>query len=148
MVSKSTGVTLYVSKGENPESLIPDVTGLLEEEALSIIDAAGFKNVTVIKEESIEKIDEVFSQTPVSGTIYDKTLEIIIKVSKGIEVPDVINMAKSDAMDILEGSGFTVEISPSSDEEGEVINQIPSSGEYLDYGSVVTIEIKDLNDKS
>ena len=148
MVSKSTGVTLYVSKGENPESLIPDVAGLTEEEALSAIDAAGFKNVTVIKEESIEKIDKVFSQTPVGGTIYDKTLEIIIKVSKGIEVPDVINMAKSDAMDILEGSGFTVEISPSSDEEGEVINQIPSSGEYLDYGSVVTIEIKDLNDKS
>src|SRR4030043_310540 len=32
MVSKSTGGTLYVRKGETPESLIPDVAGLTEKE--------------------------------------------------------------------------------------------------------------------
>jgi len=142
MVPKSTAVNLYVSKGENPQSEIPDVLGLTEEDALVLFDEAGFKNVTLLYEENEEEMDKVFSQTPVSGTIYDKKQEVIIKISIGIEVPDVIGMTESDAIVTLEESGFIVEISPDSAEEGEVINQIPSAGEYLDSGSTVTIEIE------
>ncbi len=142
MVFKSTAVTLYVSKGENPEALIPDVIGMTEEEAIEAMSELGFDNVTVITEESEEEIDKVFSQTPVEGTLYDKTFEIIIKVSMGIEVPDVINMTKEDAVTELESAGFTVVISPDSSDTGEVSNQIPGAGEYLNYGSTVIIEIK------
>lgn len=142
MVPKSTAVNLYVSKGENPQSEIPDVLGLTEEDALALFDEACFENVTLLYEENEEEMDRVFSQTPVSGTIYDKKQEVIIKISIGIEIPDVIGMTESDAISTLEESGFIVEISPDSAEEGEVINQIPSAGEYLDSGSTVTIEIE------
>jgi serine/threonine-protein kinase len=142
IVSKSTKVTLYISKGENPESIIPDVTGLSEDEAISMLEDAGFKKITVISEESIEEIDKVFAQTPVGGTTYDKKLEIIIKISKGVEVPDVMNLTKSDAVTLLEEEGFVVEFSPDSLDDGIVANQTPEGGTYANYGSAVILEIQ------
>ncbi len=142
MVYKSTAVTLYVSKGENPQAEIPDVIGFTEEESLTALNEAGFENINVLYEESEEEIDKVFSHTPVSGISYEKILEVIIKVSLGVEVPDVIDMEKSDAITELEELGFVVEISTDSLDEGNVVNQIPSGGEYLDFGSTVTIEVE------
>ena len=142
MVSKSTRVILYVSKGKNPQATIPYVLGMTEEEALTALEGAGFENVTVIPEESEEEKDKVFSQTPVSGIIYDKLLEIIIKVSQGIRVPDVTGMTKEDTIIKLEDLGFIVEIFPDATSVGNVLNQIPAAEQYLDYGSTVTIEIE------
>lgn len=141
-VSKSTSVTLYVSKGENPESSVPDVTGLSESKAISMLKDAGFKKITVLSEESTEEIDKVFSQIPAGGTAYDKSLEIIIRVSKGVKVPDVISLTKSDAVSVLEKMGFTVEISPDSLDDGIVVSQTPAGGSYLNYGSTVIIKIQ------
>jgi len=141
MVSKSTGVVLYISKGENPEGIIPDVLGMTEEEALTALEEAGFENVTVIPEESEEEKDKVFSQTPVSGIIYDKLLEIIIKVSQGIKVPDVTGMTKENAKIKIEDMGFIVEILPDAASVGNVVSQTPTADEFLDYGSTVTITI-------
>ena len=144
MVSKSTAVILYVSKGENPQVLIPDVIGMTKEDAIKALDTAGFKKVSVILEDSNIDKDKVFSQTPVSGTLYDKSLDIIIKVSKGIKVPDVINKPKKDAVTTLEGLGFVVEVSPAdAAATAKVINQILKADTYLNYGSKVTIEVKE-----
>ena len=146
-VSKSTSVNLYLSKGENPQALIPDVTGMTEEEAMDILNNAGFGVISLIEgetfDENINEIDKIFSQTPVSGTLYDKSQEIIIKISKGIKVPDVITMTKENAVAKLEEFGFVVEIYPDSAAVGTVINQIPEIDTYLDYGSTVTIEVQE-----
>ncbi|MFZ3385661.1 MAG: PASTA domain-containing protein, partial [Candidatus Hydromicrobium sp.] len=144
MVSKSTAVILYVSKGENPQVLIPDVIGMTKEDAIKALDTAGFKKVSVILEDSNIDKDKVFSQTPVSGTLYDKSLDIIIKISKGIRVPDVINMTKDNAVTELEELGFVVEISPPDAAAiGKVKSQTPKADTYLNYGSKVTIEVKE-----
>ena len=142
IVSKSTGVVLYVSKGEDPQSPVPDVLGMTEEEALTALENSGFKNVTVVKEESEEEKDLVFSQTPVSGTLYDKLLEVSIKISKGIKVPNVIDMTKGNAVAELKNLGFVVEILPDPASVGNVVSQVPAADEYLNYGSTVTIEIE------
>jgi penicillin-binding protein 1A len=146
MVSKSTGVILYVSKGVDPQASIPDVIGMTKEDALKALDTAGFKNVSVTLEESDEEKDKVFSQTPVSGILYDKSLEIIIKVSNGIEgikVPDIINMTKENAVIALEELGFVVEVSPADAASGAVISQIPAADTYQNFGSTVKIEIQE-----
>ncbi len=142
-VSKSTSVVLYVSKGENPQSSVPDVLGMTEEEALTALENSGFKNITVTQEESEEEKDLVFSQTPVSGALYDKLLDVNIKISKGIKVPNVIDMTREDAVIELENLGFVVEILPDSASTGNVISQVPAADEYLNYGSTVTIEIEE-----
>ncbi|MBE3092439.1 MAG: PBP1A family penicillin-binding protein [Chloroflexi bacterium] len=146
MVSKSTGVILYVSKGVDPQALIPEVIGMTKDDALKALDTAGFKKVSVTLEESDEEKDKVFSQTPVSGILYDKSLEIIIKVSNGIEgikVPDIINMTKENAVIALEELGFVVEVSPADAASGAVISQIPAADTYQNFGSTVKIEIQE-----
>ena len=142
-VTRSTTVTIYVSKGENPEAIVPDVLGMTEEEALDTLHNSGFTNISVTEEESKEEKDKVFSQAPESSTTYNKSSEIIIKISKGIKVPDVIGADKEDALDELTSLGFIVEIVPDDPEaSGKVINQMPESGSYLNYGSTVTIELQ------
>lgn len=141
-ITKSTLVTLYISKGENPEGTVPDVMGKTEEEAKGILADAGFKNITFIEEESSNEINKVFGQAPAGGTVYNKSSEIILKVSMGIMVPDVIGLSKEDAEKKLKDLGFAVEISPAPDVKGKVKNQIPGPQSYLNYGSIVTIEIE------
>ncbi len=140
-VTKSTPVTLYVSKGENPESTVPEVKGMSEADALSMLKSAGYKNVTIVKEESNKEIDKIFAQVPESGTVYSKSTEVIIKISIGIKVPDVVKMQKADAVSLLEGLGFVVAILPDSTAAGKVKTQIPVAGSYLNFGSTVTIQI-------
>ena len=143
-VTKSTLVTIYVSKGENPEGTVPDVLEMTKEEALNTLNNSGFMNISIIEEESEEEKDKVFSQIPESSTVYDKSSEIIIKISKGIKVPDVIDKDKEDAAEVLGNLGFIVEIVPDDPEAtGKVINQIPEAEVYLNYGSTVIIELQE-----
>ncbi|MDD5621649.1 MAG: PBP1A family penicillin-binding protein [Actinomycetota bacterium] len=141
IITKSAVVVLYVSKGENPQSVVPDLIGKTSAEAIDALINVGFENVTITLEESEEEKDLVFLQNPASGTIYDKLLEVTIKVSLGIKVPDVTGMTKGDAILELEGLGFIVEILPDTASLGNVVNQMPAAEEYLNYGSTVTITI-------
>lgn len=144
-VSKSTSVILYVSKGENPQALIPDVIGMTKEDAKNTLKTAGFSDILIMEgedfEENSNEMGKIFSQTPISGILYNKSLEIIIRISKGIRVPEVITMTKEDAVTKLEELGFVVEIFPDSAATGTVINQIPEVNTYLNHGSMVTIEV-------
>ncbi|MEE8325096.1 MAG: PASTA domain-containing protein, partial [Candidatus Humimicrobiaceae bacterium] len=146
LVTKSTGITIYVSKGENPESIIPDIIGRPEDEALVILANAGFEQVSPIYEESEETIGTVFSQVPESGIIYDKSDEVIIKVSIGIMVPDIVGLDSGEAIITLEDKGFIVLLLPDQDAIGLIIGQDPESGSYLDYGSTISIEVEQIVD--
>ena len=143
IITKSAVVVLYISKGEDPQAVVPDLIRMTTEEATEALLNAGFENVIVLLEESEEEKDVVFLQDPVSGTIYDKLLEVTITVSRGIKVPDVVGKTKDDAVLELESLGFIVEILPDPASTGNVVNQTPAADEYLNYGSTVTIEIED-----
>ena len=141
-VTKSTTVTIYISKGENPESVIPDVLGYPEDEALEMLASYGFEQINIIYEDSEEAMGTVFSQVPESGIIYNKADEVIIKVSNGVMVPDIIGLDSGEAITILEDIGFIVQILPEPDSSGLIISQDPESGSYLDYGSTISIEVE------
>jgi penicillin-binding protein 1A len=142
-VNKLTSITIYISMGENPEGTIPDVIGMTEQVAFDALNNDGFKNITVITEESKSEIDKVFAQIPESGTTYTKISEVIIKISKGIMVPDVVGMKKNDAVTILEDLGFTVTIIPDLPANNNVTSQIPAADSYINFGETVAIEIED-----
>jgi penicillin-binding protein 1A len=141
-ITTSTAITIYISKGENPESVIPDILGFLEDEALRMLTSYGFEKISTIYEASEESMGTVFSQVPESGIRYDKAAEVIIKVSNGIMVPDIIGLDPKEAAVILEDLGFIVLILPDPDASGLIINQDPESGSYLDYGSTISIEVE------
>jgi len=140
-VTKSTIVTIYISKGENPESVIPDILGYPEDEALEMLASYGFEQIKIIYEDGEEAMGTVFSQVPENGIIYNKADEVIIKVSNGVMVPDIIGLDSAEAVTILEDIGFIVQILPDLDSSGLVIIQDPESGSYLDYGSTISIEV-------
>jgi serine/threonine-protein kinase len=142
IVTKNTTVTIYISKGEDPEATIPNVVGMVEVDALAALNNAGFKNVSVQKEESDKEIDKVFAQIPDSGTKYTKISEIIIKISRGILVPDVTGKKKEDAISALQSLGFIVVVTPDPLAEGKVKSQIPAAGSHINYGDTVAIEIE------
>ena len=140
-VTKTTPIILHVSKGESPDRAIPGVTGMTQADALKMLKSAGYKNVTVIVEESNKEIDKVFAQTPESGTTYAKSDEVVLKISKGIKVPDVTTMEKAAAVSKLESLGFVVKVLPDGTAIGKVKTQLPAAETFLNYGSAVTIEI-------
>ncbi|HAJ95444.1 MAG TPA: hypothetical protein DCP02_04330 [Actinobacteria bacterium] len=142
-VTKSTEVKVFISKGINPEGGIPDLIGLTEEEALSLLSSSGFENISILFEESQEEIEKVFSQVPDSGTVYNKEAEIILRISRGIMVPDIIGLELEDAVTVLEDLGFEVTVLPDGSSEGIVSSQDPENGQYLNYGSSITIEIEE-----
>ena len=141
IITKNTAIMLYISKGEDPEATIPNVIGMVEVDAVATLNSAGFKNVSVQKEESDKEIDKVFAQVPDSGTRYTKISEIIIKISRGILVPDVTGMKKEDAISALQSLGFIVVVTPDPLAEGKVKSQIPAAGSHINYGDTVAIEI-------
>ncbi len=140
-ITSSTKVTLFISQGENPEGTVPEVTGMTEEEALGILNFEGYFNITITIEESEDEISKVFSQVPEIGTVYEKANEVVLRISSGIGVPDVIGLDLADALIILEGLDFLVEILPDPGATGEIIGQIPAAGEFLNYGSTISIEV-------
>ena len=141
-MTKTTPITLHVSKGESPDrAVVPSVTGMTQTDALKMLKSAGYKNVTVIVEESNKEIDKVFAQTPESGTTYAKSDEVVLKISKGIKVPDVTTMEKAAAVSKLESLGFVVKVLPDGTAIGKVKTQLPTAETFLNYGSAVTIEI-------
>lgn len=141
MITKNTNITIYISKGEDPEGIIPNVSTMSEVDALAALNNAGFKNISVQKEESDKEIDKVFAQIPDAGIKYTKISEIIIKISRGVLVPDVTGMNKTDAKTMLEALGFIVAVTPDPLAEGKVKSQIPASGSHINYGSTIAIEI-------
>jgi penicillin-binding protein 1A len=147
-VDKDTDITLYVSKGSNPETVLPDVNGLTEANALQKLNDSGFTNVSVLTEESTKEIDKVFSQSPEPGISYPATQQIEITISLGVKVPYVEGMSKDDAVGLLEGLGFNVNIQPDPETDGTVKNQSPKKDSYLDFGSEVTITIEGGSDSS
>lgn len=82
-VAKGTKVTVKVAKAEEVKSIkIPDVVGLKEDEAQSLIAAAGFKNIAVVKVESSKATEELVSNVvPGEGRTVRSDSNVVLVIS-------------------------------------------------------------------
>jgi len=142
-ISRDTPITIYISKGLNPEAVVPDVITLNQQQAISKLQQAGFSNISVIEEEGTAAIGTVFGQVPQPETIYNKGSEIIIKVSLGVLVPDVTGLDLKEAVSRLETKGLVAEIQ-GKETQGIVVSQNPKADSYINYGSKVKLEIEEV----
>jgi serine/threonine-protein kinase len=133
-IKKGSEVKVVVSRGVEKVE-VPDVVGLDEVEAASLLGELGLKAVVkerIYSEEYEES--EVTSQTPAPGVKIPKGSEVYLIVSKGIElviVPDVINLSQSEAISALKKAGLKYTIKKKESEtipEGSVISQNPAPG--------------------
>jgi serine/threonine-protein kinase len=142
---KNSLVILNVSSGPGQVTL-PDVEGLSQKEATQQLEAIGLK-VKAIKEYDADIATGKATRTvPGAGEKADKDSEVELYISRGpkqVLVPDVVGQDVDAATKTLEDAGFdvtTVE-EDSSEDQGQVLKQSPSSGEKADDGAKVKLTI-------
>jgi len=131
------------------ESAVPNVVGLLYDDAAARLGAAGF---TVRTGESLNHPttprNSVLGQNPAPGVKGLKGDEVLLDVSlgprKGI-VPDVIGLPRDEAIKTIEAAGFETpkefieRIDPNP--RGEVLGTLPRSGLTVTLPSTVRLTI-------
>jgi beta-lactam-binding protein with PASTA domain len=135
-----TTVNLVASKG--PEQLpVPDVQNKKQDEAVQILQAAGFQAGVV----------QVFNDTVPSGVVADQSPSqgfasrgstITLQVSKGPEVivvPDVTGMKRDEAVKQLEALGLKTQVITPFGGGNKVHAQDPGGGSKVRKGSLVRL---------
>jgi penicillin-binding protein 1A len=139
---------------------VPSVVGLSLEEAQATLQANGFGSSVNEEYAPGQAPGSVLSQDPgpgqdaYMGTAIDLVVatEVVPKPSPGSydgTVPEVVGMARADAIDALEARGFEVEVvtewrcepaDPDCEADpGRVWTQNPTAGKEAEEGSTVTI---------
>ena len=144
-VSKGSTVSVWFSTG--PQSVaVPDVSNKSQDDAKSILEAAGFKvgNVRTVDNASIEK-DKVVSTDPAANSKQTKGTIITLYISSGMtKIPDnLIGQPKDSAIEQLKQAGLTqitIENEYSdSIASGAVTRVDPGVGSTVEAGAAVTI---------
>jgi serine/threonine-protein kinase len=127
---------------------VPDVVGLMIEEATAVLAEANF---TPLPEEvaSSEPEGTVIGQSPSGGATMQLGGAVKLQVSNGkgepVVVPRVVGMGKVAAVQALEEAGLVAEVRFTEVEDqtlvGKVVSQIPLGNKQVDPGSAVTIYV-------
>ena len=106
-------VTLWVSEGPDVETAkMPNVLGRDIELAISVLNAAGFKNIEATEVESEKTKGVVITQSEEKNTDVDVTATIYLEYSAGkqvekVNMPNVLGQNLSTAIGVLKANGFT-----------------------------------------
>jgi penicillin-binding protein 1A len=148
-------------QGTQPKSIckhikveVPDVFSFPVEDAIRILEDAGFEVEVVEEDTNKYPPGRVIDQEPASGDKAITGSTILITVStnesggngKKTSVPDVLGMTKSEARDTLLDAGFNVEVITeaeagrgANENANRVWKQSPAGGTKAEKGSTVTI---------
>ncbi len=128
---------------------VPNLIGMTVGEAGRNLQARGLDlgSRSTDPSESVEKGD-IISTDPAAGTQVDKGAKIDYVLSSGpeaVQVPDLIGKSEDEAKEALEGVGLKLssvsEVESSEQEEGRVVSSNPSSGDQVEPGSEVSVEV-------
>jgi beta-lactam-binding protein with PASTA domain len=117
------------------DAKVPQVVGLLYDEAVTRLEAAGFKAKTG-EERFVELAPKstVLAQSPPPGATEPRGSEIVLDVSAGqrqIQVPSIIGLAQATAEDAIEKAGLEVgdvQQRESESARGAVLSTNPAVG--------------------
>ena len=145
-MEKGDSLLATVSLGP-ANALMPDVTALAYEDAVSRLKERGLSNVVVVKTVSTKPVGTVLEQSPVSGAAYsaDQTVELTISGGSTL-VPDLTGRSREQAAriladnNLLEGSTEYVETSEAS-QIGQVLAQSPLAGTMAMLSTPVTLTV-------
>jgi len=132
----------------SPETVVPDVIGLMDADAIALLDNAGFEPV-VIDTTFGETYEAgiIFLQKPAKGKIVKEGRKIYLFVSGGAQVayvPKLIGKSIIDARFALERIGLQLGVVtqlPSDKPENMIFDQQFAEGTPLEKGQTVNITI-------
>ncbi|HEX5910835.1 MAG TPA: Stk1 family PASTA domain-containing Ser/Thr kinase, partial [Thermoleophilaceae bacterium] len=145
-VERGSRVRLFVSSGPARVE-VPDVVGLTREAAETRLTRARL-DVNVELRDSDAPENEVIRQSPSGGSSAKRGDEVTIVVSRGeqqTEVPNVTGLDLADARRVLRGEGLGVTVrrrtTGNRADDGQVLEQRPSSGQDVDEGASVIVVV-------
>ncbi len=143
-ISAGSTVKLTISRGSNKVE-VPDVVGLDDQQALSILSDAELGG-NVVQRDDDAPAGQVVGQSPGPGRLVRPGAQVTIFVSSGaVSVPDVVGEARKAAVTQLKQAGFTPSVTeePTTDpaQDGLVTNQFPPAGSRGQRGDLVTITV-------
>lgn len=150
------GITTEDEADASGKVTVPDIRGLTEEQAKSVLNKKHLGIKIVKRTESKKyKAGLISKQTPEAGEKVKKNTTIEVVVSSGQvkskkQVPDVRGMSETEAQKELEDAGFKVTSSFQYDDSvasGNVISTTPSAGTKAEKGSTVTMLVSQGTDK-
>jgi beta-lactam-binding protein with PASTA domain/tRNA A-37 threonylcarbamoyl transferase component Bud32 len=140
-VAPGTSVDIVVSSGL-PMVQVPFLVGSTQQQARDRLREAKL-DPTFESVESDEPQGQVLSTSPEAGTSVEQGSAVTVTISKGPkEVPNVVGMNRSDAIQKILAAGFKFNIRAdreSTEPRGTVTDQLPPGGEPHDQGTVVTL---------
>lgn len=131
-----------------PKVEVPDVVGMMQDEAVRVLGEAGF-SAQPTEVDSLEPAGTVIGQSPAGGSEVAVSTTVTIQVSSGkaarARVPDVVGMSESQAVRALERAGFAAAVSYRKTNEqsfdGIVAAQSPGAGVKAKEGATVSITV-------
>lgn len=111
------------------EIRVPELLYLSQEEAVQTAESLGLHVIIAAREDNpVVEENLIVTQKPNAGAILKagETIQLVVSDGWSNYVPDVCNMMKEDAVEVLEGLGFVVkceEILSIGDAPGTVISQ-------------------------
>jgi len=146
LVTQGSIVHINVSKGLQPLQ-VPDVRGQLYDNAAGQLQGAGFA-VARQDVDSSQPKDAVIDQDPRGGASLARGGTVTLFVSKGPKqttIPDVTSQDQDSATQVLEQSGFSVDVQQQDTtdpaQDGIVLSQDPAGGTKAKPGTTVTIVV-------
>ncbi len=133
-------VVIHVSVSRS----IPEIVGLSQDEATSLIKDEGLENVEYVTEYSDVAKGTVLSVNPEVGQKVKASDKVVVSLATPYTVPDVTGKTLDAAKSALADASFSanvVEVYDESVKEGNVISTDPVAGSELASGSVVTLNI-------
>ncbi|GIU92781.1 MAG: serine/threonine-protein kinase PknB [Acidimicrobiia bacterium] len=139
---------LFSGSGGGATLEVPNVVGMTEEEALVVLQRAGF--IAVARERPDPTVEEglVIETDPPAGTQAEEGSLVTVWVSSGEErfgVPFVIGMDLETARQRIEEQGFTVgqitERADPDEPEGTVLDQNPQPGAQVPAGTPIDLVV-------
>ncbi|TVR35996.1 MAG: Stk1 family PASTA domain-containing Ser/Thr kinase [Nitriliruptor sp.] len=146
---RGTQVDLVLSDGPRQVE-VPDVTGEPFEDAVAVLEAAGFRTADEqVFDESVAA-GTVIASDPPADEVLDEASLVTLTVSQGprpIEVPDVTGDTLEAADDTLQELNLEVEATDRRFDDGvpadRIIEQSPSAGSTLFRGDTVEVVVSD-----
>ncbi|HQZ86556.1 MAG TPA: PASTA domain-containing protein, partial [Actinomycetota bacterium] len=144
-LKRATAVTLLVSKGPAPVD-VPELSGNNLDDAKAILADAGL--TATIVEEYDESMDAGLAAgtKPSAGTTLKRGDAVELIVSKGpppVDVPDVVGLSRSAAIDKLQAAGLDVQTTNRLPVVilDKVYSQTPGGGTSVPRGSTITLTL-------
>ncbi|GAB4247173.1 MAG: hypothetical protein Kow00129_07660 [Thermoleophilia bacterium] len=156
LIMQGNTVTLTISSGTTAGAPVPDVIGRSQEEAVAVLEDAGF-SVQVSRESADAPPGVVTGQAPAPGFRADPGTVVTLVVSRGNEddappggqdhvvVPDVVGTKVREAIILLENAGLQAEIETVPFEKpsqaGTVADQSENPGTEVPKGSSLLLRV-------